>query len=135
MLFTWPWPPDEDFLRQRLKAPESRAGLLSAIERDGMVIGFVGCIGGSLFYGLAREHWGQGFASEAAAAKIARAFADPSVEQLIAGTWDDNAASARILQKLGFEQTGHDTVFHAARGEDASGPDFELTRGRWQTLH
>ncbi len=131
MLFSWPWPADKDFTMSRLESATARAGLFSAITLDGTTIGFVGCLHGSLFYALGRAHWGKGYAREAAAGKIARAFADPKVKALTAGTWDDNLASSYILKSLGFVETGRDTVFHPARGEDTSGPDFELTRANW----
>lgn len=134
-LMSWPWPADEDYTRSRLVNAQASAGLVSAITRDGETLGMIGCTGGSLWYALRRSAWGQGIATEAARGKIARAFADPSVTRLIAGTWDDNPASAKILTRLGFVQTGHDTIFHEARGEDASGPDFELTRDAWPGAH
>lgn len=134
MLLSWPWPAEEDYTRSRLSNAIARAGLASAILRDGETVGMIGCTGGSLWYALSRDHWGQGIATEAARAKIGQAFADPSVNRLIAGTWDDNPSSAHILKKLGFVQTGHDTMYHGARGEDASGPDFELTRQNWEAL-
>lgn len=132
MLYTWPWPADRDFTQTRFESADARAGLFSAITHQNQTIGFIGCLQGSLFYSLDRAHWGQGFASEAAKATIARAFSDPETDQLTAGTWDDNPASAHILTKLGFKQTGRDTIFHPARGTDASGPDFELTRKDWE---
>lgn len=135
MLISWPWPADADYTRRRLADAQARSGLVSAIVMDARTVGMIGCTHGSLWYALHPSVWGKGVGTEAARGKIERAFADPSVVRLKAGTWDDNPASATILRKLGFVQTGHGTMFHEARGEDAGGPDFELTRDAWDALH
>jgi RimJ/RimL family protein N-acetyltransferase len=56
-------------------------------------------------YWIATSHWGRGFATEACAAliEIARAL---GLDQLHASHFIDNPASARVLDKLGFESTG-----------------------------
>jgi len=58
-----------------------------------------------LGYWIARPYWGRGFATEACAAlvDIARALALPNLE---GSHFVDNPASARVLEKLGFEPTG-----------------------------
>jgi RimJ/RimL family protein N-acetyltransferase len=56
-------------------------------------------------YWIARPFWGRGFATEAGAALIdmARALGLPSLE---GSHFIDNPASARVLEKLGFEPLG-----------------------------
>jgi RimJ/RimL family protein N-acetyltransferase len=56
-------------------------------------------------YWIARSHWGRGFATEACTAlvDIARTL---GLAQLEASHFIDNPASARVLDKLGFESTG-----------------------------
>jgi len=56
-------------------------------------------------YWIARANWGRGFATEACGAliEIARAL---GLRQLAASHFIDNPASARVLDKLGFESTG-----------------------------
>lgn len=56
-------------------------------------------------YWIARASWGRGFATEACTAlvEIARAL---GLGQLHASHFIDNPASARVLDKLGFESTG-----------------------------
>jgi RimJ/RimL family protein N-acetyltransferase len=58
-----------------------------------------------LYYGLERSHWGRGLATEACRAlvDIARTL---ELRQLEASHFIDNSASARVLDKLGFESTG-----------------------------
>jgi RimJ/RimL family protein N-acetyltransferase len=56
-------------------------------------------------YWIAREHWGRGYATEAARAvlRIARTLGHT---RLTAGHFADNPASGRVLRKLGFVPTG-----------------------------
>ena len=69
-------------------------------------------------YWIARPFWGRGFATEACAAliDIARAL---GLRQLEASHFIDNPASARVLDKLGFESTGLIAPrMSCARGEE-----------------
>jgi ribosomal-protein-alanine N-acetyltransferase len=52
--------------------------------------------------------WGRGYASEAAQAVVAYAFDHLGVRALFAGHHPENAASRRLLEKLGFECTGEE---------------------------
>ncbi len=54
-----------------------------------------------LGYRFSRAAWGHGYATEAARALIAAGFADPEVTQIFATTYEDNAASRRVMEKLG----------------------------------
>lgn len=51
---------------------------------------------------FAEAHWGQGYASEAARAVIAHAFEVVRLPVLWSQTSDSNAASTRMMQRLGF---------------------------------
>jgi RimJ/RimL family protein N-acetyltransferase len=71
-------------------------------------------------YWIARPHWGRGFATEACTAliEIARTL---SLRQLAASHFIDNPASARVLDKLGFESTGLIAPrMNCARGEEVA---------------
>jgi RimJ/RimL family protein N-acetyltransferase len=71
-----------------------------------------------LGYWIARTAWGRGFATEAGRAliDIARAL---GLAQLEASHFIDNPASARVLDKLGFESTGLIAPrMNCARGEE-----------------
>ncbi len=59
-------------------------------------------------YRFARSAWGRGFATEAARATMDWAFspAGPDLPELIAVTYPENAASQRILEKLGMQRLG-----------------------------
>ena len=71
-----------------------------------------------LGYWIARASWGRGFATEAGKAliDIAHSLALPQLE---ASHFIDNPASARVLDKLGFESTGIIAPrMNCARGEE-----------------
>jgi ribosomal-protein-alanine N-acetyltransferase len=55
-------------------------------------------------------YWGQGLAQEAARAVIAFAFETLAVKALFAGHHPENAASERLLRKLGFQYT-HQEIY------------------------
>ncbi|WP_437775073.1 GNAT family N-acetyltransferase [Sorangium sp. So ce1097] len=75
-----------------------------------------------LGYRFFREHWGKGYATEAGAACVRYAFEELGLPVLVAHAMLENAASVRVLGKLGFRRTGP-TVF---KGLAAEG--FELAR-------
>jgi ribosomal-protein-alanine N-acetyltransferase len=77
-----------------------------------------------LLYGLASEWWGRGVATEAARAVLDYAFGALGCVRVIAATDVPNAASARVMERLGMRLThrgllnGRDAVFYEIRRED-----------------
>src|SRR5882724_1192533 len=59
-----------------------------------------------LGYWLGLEHWGHGFATEAARAVIDFTFEEFNVEHLISGARVANPSSRNILEKCGFQWSG-----------------------------
>jgi RimJ/RimL family protein N-acetyltransferase len=57
-------------------------------------------------YWLGRSVWGRGIASEAVAALTEWAFSELRLTRLQAGVFAPNAASARVLEKAGYEYEG-----------------------------
>ena len=58
-------------------------------------------------YWLGREFWGQGYASAVATRLVADAkVLQPSLERLTATTAPENAASIKLLERLGFQAAG-----------------------------
>jgi ribosomal-protein-alanine N-acetyltransferase len=55
-------------------------------------------------YGLAKEYWGKGLASEAAAAAMKYGFDRLRVNRIVAVAWPENIASMRVLEKLGMRR-------------------------------
>jgi RimJ/RimL family protein N-acetyltransferase len=54
-----------------------------------------------LFWAMSPAHQRQGYATEAATALIDYAFAELQLERIVATTTNENAASIRVMQKLG----------------------------------
>jgi [ribosomal protein S5]-alanine N-acetyltransferase len=59
-----------------------------------------------LGYALARRRWRQGLMSEALAAVVQWAFAQPGIFRVWATCDVDNVASARVLERVGMEREG-----------------------------
>lgn len=87
-------------------------GIWALALRDGPVIGHCGYIdvpgwpGFELAYLLGRDHWGQGYAFEAASAALGIAYRDLRKERVISLIRPANAPSIRLAQKLGAVREG-----------------------------
>ncbi len=80
-----------------------------------------------LGYWIARDHWGHGYAPEAAMAVMEEGQRHFGVNRYIAGVFADNPASIRVLTKLGFKSTGSDgDYFSMARLKHAESIGFAL---------
>ncbi len=62
---------------------------------------------GDLGYVLGRPHWGQGYATEAIRALVSFGFESLAFHRIWATCDARNAASARVLEKLGMKREGH----------------------------
>ncbi|MGV8856398.1 MAG: GNAT family N-acetyltransferase [Devosia sp.] len=92
---------------QQMTAREHTGGEHFAIEHEGRVIGEVGA-GRLPEFGfiIHPAYWGRGFATEAARAAIVQIFAATDASELKADADPRNAASLRVLDRLGFVETG-----------------------------
>lgn len=116
---------DEDFLLpgfearvesqlRDVEAGESSRWVVRLRETPGEIIGHVAITAiqrgvrqaASLGYGIDERHEGRGLTSEAVAAVVAYAFNALNLHRVEAGHRPENLASARVLQKLGFEREG-----------------------------
>ena len=101
----------------------------------------VGCVGidphdgdVELGYWIARQHWGQGYATEACQAvlEVARTLGHGRV---VASHFLDNPASGRVLEKLAFQPTGRIVERHSCgRGEAAPTAEYALSLGEGALL-
>jgi ribosomal-protein-alanine N-acetyltransferase len=55
-------------------------------------------------YGFAKAYWGNGLASEAAAAVMQYGFDQLRLDRIVAVVWPENIASVRVLEKLGMRR-------------------------------
>jgi RimJ/RimL family protein N-acetyltransferase len=60
---------------------------------------------------LTRDNWGKGYASEAARSIVRHAFDTVGVDEVFAVAHPDNAASIRVMQRLGMQYCGIETHY------------------------
>jgi RimJ/RimL family protein N-acetyltransferase len=77
-----------------------RAGLYHPPDWPGLEVGWT----------VARPHWGNGYAGEAARASLEWARAELGADHVISLIADDNLRSQRVAEKLGMEQEGRAQV-------------------------
>lgn len=103
---------------------------------DPRMVGAVGCHWASrpnqtmeLGYWLAEHLWGRGLVAEATVAVMRFAFANYPVERIQARVIAGNAASERVLEKIGFRREGtlRSALFRRGKFEDLT--LFALLRG------
>jgi RimJ/RimL family protein N-acetyltransferase len=106
---------------------------------DGCIVGGCGIgtlrdDGPEIGYWIGVQHWGNGYATEAARALIDHAFGELGYDELRAGARVSNPASRRVLEKCGFQWTG--VVLQRIRAINSSAPcdRFRLDRGLWESL-
>ena len=91
-----------------------RESVTYAVTRreDDALVGAIGLIldtendAAELGYWIGREHWGRGFATEAARAVVAWAFESLGLHRIHASHFPRNPASGRVLRKLGMTHEG-----------------------------
>jgi len=102
----------QEFVKSCLLAweQETRFPYLITLKESDEVIGMIDPrIEGSrlgIGYGAGRAHWGKGYIPEATRAIIEWAFQQPSLYRVYATTDVENAASRRVLEKVGMQCEG-----------------------------
>ena len=101
------------FLDQQDEQPRRKFQLAVVLKSGGQLIGNCGIRKASadaheadIGYELSPDHWGHGYATEAARAIVRFGFAELRVHRIWAWCIADNAASARVLEKLGLKLEG-----------------------------
>lgn len=128
---SWPWPPDREFTEARAAAPQPERGLVAMILLDGRPVGMASAVNEELGYMLHPSAWRRGLATEACAALLHHWFATTDASGIGAGVFEGNPASVRVLEKLGFRETGRSPFPCRALGREADGIDFHLGREGW----
>lgn len=122
-------------------------GITWAIEREGKMQGCIGLDGitwqhrawrvdrAELGYWLAPELQRKGLMTEAAHAVVRWGFETLGLHKISVGCFAENAASRRVIEKVGFRYVGRleDDVWRDGRWW--SGLRFELTAGEWPDVH
>ncbi len=90
-------------------------------DQPDIVVGTIGCFWVSprhrsmeLAYAIGQKYWGQGLVVEAGQAVLKHVFAQFDVERIQCRCKIENVASARVMEKLGFQTEGilRSEVFH-----------------------
>ena len=113
-----------------------------AIDADGALIGSIGLkppedpsspeSGAELGYWLGRPYWGKGYATEAASQMVGYAFSVMQLAQLWASVSMSNAASRRVLEKVGLRFVGETAVHYPARNTTWPSWLFAVGRQEWR---
>jgi len=125
-----------DFVRA---TADRRSETVFLIEYDDTPVGMVGIdrsLPGNpeLGYWLGVDHWGRGFATEAARGVIDFFFEEFGDEHLHAGARVTNPASRNVLEKCGFQWSGVELHRFEALGCSTPVDSFRLARGVWSSL-
>ena len=83
-------------------------------------------------YSLGRAHWGRGYASEALEALLGYGFDTLDLNRVEADIDPLNAASGRVLEKLGFRKEGYMPERWIVDGVPADTAFYGLLRSYWQ---
>jgi RimJ/RimL family protein N-acetyltransferase len=134
-----PHPYSQDHAIEFVRGTAKDRETVFLIENNHTPIGMVGIErrqpdAPELGYWLGVEHWGQGFATEAARAVIDFTFEEFDVEQLMSGARVVNPSSRNILEKCGFQWIGVELHRFEALGSSSPVDRFRLSRGVWSSL-
>ncbi len=133
----------ERFLTTCREIAETGTGTRLAVDRvvDGRFIGWCGLTrwnpdyrSASLGFCFEEAAWGHGYASESARALLQWAFDTLDLNRVQAETDTRNAASAHVLEKLGFVREGMLREDCVVNGEISDSWVYGLIRREWQPL-
>lgn len=120
--------------------PDSRFQFAIARRADDALIGdmYLGRLAGDprqaeLGYTLARQHQGQGFASEAVRALLGYAFGGLRLHRLMALVDCENGPSVALLERVGMRREGHFLQHYLQRGEYRDEYQYALLGSEWAT--
>jgi len=142
-----PHPLTEDPIRAWVaaaaRALADGTGLILTITEaaTGTVVGSTALVWGEhwpraeLGHWIGRPFWGRGYATESARAVTDLGFETLDLDAVVCSTKGDNAASIRVLDRIGFRPDGHLVEVPApARGETWYQARRALTRDAWAAL-
>ncbi|MEL7228695.1 MAG: GNAT family N-acetyltransferase [Pseudomonadota bacterium] len=89
----------------------------------------------NLGFWLEEPSWGQGYMSEASRAVVSWYFSKTGIEAIQSGYYEDNSASAAVLNKLGFQPTGETRHDNATRKTSVKTISMELTQERFNAIY
>lgn len=127
--------------RVQQQSPEAAENFAVVKRRDGVLIGSIGLrkktdvpgggLGIDIGYWFGREHWGQGYGSEAVSCAVAYGFEGCGAEQIWATLDKTNVASRRVLEKAGLRAVAATMMYLHAHEEEREAWVLSRTRGDW----
>ncbi len=127
------------FVEWQSESPRRRFQLAVLLRESGMLIGSCGVrrkpdddTEADIGFELSPEHWGRGYATEAATAMAGFAFRELGVMRLSSWCVAENAASARVLEKLGMSLEGRLPVAEHFKGRDWDMLLYGMTCEHWE---
>jgi ribosomal-protein-alanine N-acetyltransferase len=140
--FPPPYPPDgaAAYVQESIALREAGTKYVFAIcDADGQPIGMVLLKDvdrhkgeAELGYWIGRPHWGQGHATEAAAAALTYAFETLGLQAVLGVTLESNSASIQVLVKLGFVELARSTWTLPKWPEPRPCVTLQLTVDAWR---
>ena len=135
----FPYPRDlaDEWIASTTRQSAAGTGFHLAITGQDEGAELLGCAGlrldlsprtGHLGYWVGRRFWGHGVASEAIARLARWALANLDLDRLVAHVALDNLASAAVLRRAGFRETGRGEEAFLARGGKHPVLNFEALR-------
>ena len=125
------------FIDWQSESPRRRFQLAVLLRESGALIGSCGVrrkpdddTEADIGFELSPEHWGRGYATEAATAMAEFAFRELGVLRLSSWCIAENAASARVLEKLGMSLEGRLPAAEHFKGRDWDTLLYGMTRER-----
>ena len=138
-----PYPADggETFVKQAVEARANGETFYFAILADGELIGAIDLRSinrqnrsAECGYAIATPHWGKGITTRAVVLALRYAFCELGMDIVRASCLRRNPASARVLEKNGFRETG-EFVSNIPKFKDEPSRAFQLTKQEWLANH
>ncbi|MXW29398.1 MAG: GNAT family N-acetyltransferase [Chloroflexi bacterium] len=130
----------QQFIDWQAESPRRRFQLAVLLCKSGVLIGSCGVrrkpdddTEADIGFELSPEHWGRGYATEAATAMADFAFRELGVRRLSSWCIAENVASARVLEKLGMSLEGRLPAAEHFKGRNWDTLLYGMTRDRWES--
>ena len=127
------------FIDWQSESPRRRFQLAVLLRESGALIGSCGVrrkpdddTEADIGFELSPEQWGRGYATEAATAMMDFAFGELGLRRLSSWCIAENAASARVLEKIGMSLEGRLIAAERFKGRDWDTLLFGMARERWE---
>jgi RimJ/RimL family protein N-acetyltransferase len=127
-----PFPYSEALAREWMTTL-SAGEFVRAVTFQGALVGAIGFVpnddgSAEIGYWIGKPWWGRGFASEAGAALVRYCFTTAGFKRLTCCHFEDNHASARVIRKLGFRESGAGSAWCDAQQAEFPARCYELNR-------